>query len=273
MTCDDVRDLAAGFVLDALTPDEMAAVREHLATCPEAHEELAELAAALPVLAEAVPAVEPPAGLGARIRAAAEADLAARSAAPEASAPVATAAATVTAFPTPAERETRAADRRGTSAGSWLLRIAAVVAIVALGGWNLLLQNQLSSAQTYEQAVADVIDAAAQPGALTAVLTAEGGGGPSGLAAVSSSGEVTLAMQSLPATSGSQVYEAWVIAGDGVPVALGGFQVGSTGTASFQATGLPTDPGIVLALTLEPAPGATAPSSPAVSAGTATAAG
>ena len=33
----------------------------------------------------------------------------------------------------------------------------------------------------------------------------------------------------LPATSGDQVYEAWVIGGDGVPVPLGGFQVGADG--------------------------------------------
>ena len=43
LTCDEVRDLAPLFVLDALDPVEMAAVREHLATCTEAHEELVEL--------------------------------------------------------------------------------------------------------------------------------------------------------------------------------------------------------------------------------------
>ena len=262
MTCDDVRDLAAGFVLDALTPDEMAAVRDHLSTCPEAHEEIAELAAALPVLAEHAPAVEPPAGLGARIRAAAEADLAARVDAPP--------AATVTAFPTEAERATRSTERRGSSAGTWVLRIAAVLAIVLLGGWNLLLQNQLSTAQSYEDAVGAVVNAASQPGSLTAVLApASDGGGGTGLAAISASGDVVLAMQSLPATAGAQVYEAWAIAGDGVPVPLGSFQVGNAGTASFESTGLPTEPGVVLALTLEPGPGATTPTLPIVSAGTA----
>ena len=67
--------------------------------------------------------------------------------------------------------------------------------------------------------MAAVLDVAGQPGALTAVLTAEGGGGPTGLAAVSAAGDVTLAMQRLPPTTGTQVYEAWVIGGDGVPVA------------------------------------------------------
>jgi hypothetical protein len=275
MTCDDVRDLAAGFVLDALTPDEMAAVREHLAACPEAHEEIAELASALPVLAEAVPVVEPPEGLGARIRAAAEADLATRTTAASARPAPATAVeagpATVTAFPSATERDARAT-RRETSAAAWLMRIAAVLAIVVLGGSTLVLRGQVQSAEAYQQSVAAVLDVAGQPGSLTAVLTAEGGG-PSGLAAVSSSGELTLAMQALPATSGSQVYEAWVIASDGVPAPLGSFEVGGTGTASFASTGLPTEPGMVLALTLESGPGATAPTLPIVAAGPATAPG
>ncbi|HEX5589656.1 MAG TPA: zf-HC2 domain-containing protein, partial [Candidatus Limnocylindrales bacterium] len=60
MSCDDVRDLAAGFVLGALTPDEAAAVRAHLATCPEAHEEIAELGGVVPYLAESLEPVEPP---------------------------------------------------------------------------------------------------------------------------------------------------------------------------------------------------------------------
>ena len=57
------------------------------------------------------------------------------------------------------------------------MRIAAVLAIALLGGWGLLLQNQLESAQSYEQSVAAVLDVAGQPGSLTAVLTPDGGEG------------------------------------------------------------------------------------------------
>jgi anti-sigma-K factor RskA len=150
-----------------------------------------------------------------------------------------------------------------------VLRIAAVVAIVALGALNLLLQVQLNAAQSYEEGVAAVIDVAVQPGSLTAILTADGGTG-SGLAAVSASGEVTLAMQALTPTTGDQVYEAWVIAGDGAPVPLGSFKVGRAGTAFFEGSGLPTTGSIVLALTLEPGPGATTPTMPIISKGVAT---
>ena len=85
-----------------------------------------------------------------------------------------------------------------------------------------------------------MLDAAGQPGSLTAVLTPEGGDGPAGLAAVASDGTVRIAMQRLPATTGNQVYEAWVIGGDGVPQPLGSFSVGESGIAYFEGSGLPT---------------------------------
>ncbi len=78
LTCDEVRDLAASFVLGALDADEMDAVRGHLASCAEPHPEFAELGSVVPVLAASVPVVEPPASLKDRLLAAAAADLEAR---------------------------------------------------------------------------------------------------------------------------------------------------------------------------------------------------
>jgi pyruvate/2-oxoglutarate dehydrogenase complex dihydrolipoamide acyltransferase (E2) component len=260
-------------VLDALSADEMIAVRSHLASCGDAHVEIDELAAVLPVLGESVPVVEPPAALKGRIMEAAAADLeewrGAAAVAPAQPAP--TEATPLQSQPAPAQEPIplRPAARTGASPATWALRIAAVLAIALLGGWNLLLQGQLNQARSYQDSVAAVTDAAAQPGALTAVLTPEGGSGPSGLAAVESDGSVTLAMQSLGPTTGDEVYEAWVIAGDGVPVPLGGFQVGAGGTAFFEATGVPAEAGVVLALTREPGPGATTPTLPIVSSGAA----
>ena len=287
LTCDDVRELAASFVLGALDEDEADAVRAHVATCTDPHAELAELGSVLTALAESVPVVQPPAELKGRILAAAAADIEGRASlapvttAPATTAPATTAPATTTPatsetpaptpFPSATERQQRAAGRAGP--GIWILRIAAVLAIALLGGWNLLLQGQLGEARTYEQNVAAVLAVAGQPGSLTAVLTATGGQGPAGLAAVASDGSVRIAMRELPATTGTQVYETWVIGGDGVPRALGGFRVGPTGVAYFEGGGVPAQDGIVLALTLEPGPGATAPSSAPVSLGKAVAAG
>ncbi|MFL5673886.1 MAG: anti-sigma factor domain-containing protein, partial [Chloroflexota bacterium] len=234
--------------------------------------EIEGLGSVLAVLDESVPVVEPPAGLKARIMAAAAAEsaVAPTTVAPTPVAGPTTVAAAPTPFPTADERAARQARR--TSPLSWALRIAAVVAIVALGASTLVLRNQLTDAQAYQQAVTAVIDAAGEPGALTAVLTADGDTG-TGLAAVSPSGEVTIAMQDLAPTTGSTVYTAWVIGGDGVPVDIGSFPVGRAGTASFTAAGVTPTAGIVLALTREPGPGLTAPSGPVVSKGVATAAG
>ena len=265
LTCDDVREMAGAFVLGALEPSEERAIRDHLASCADAHEEIADLGGVLPSLAEIVPMIEPPPALKGRIMAAAAAELAERD-----GARAVVASSEPIAFPTAQARGERDARRGRPSTGTWVLRIAAVLAIAALGGWNLLLQGQLSAGQTYEQAVAQVLRSASQPGALTAIMSADVGSG-SGLAAVSSSGDVTLAMQGLEPTSGDQVYEAWVIGGNGTPVPLGGFKVGANGTASFTAGGLPATSGIVLALTREPGPGATTPTSPVVSKGVATA--
>ena len=78
LTCDEVREMAGAFVLGALEPADDAAVRAHMVSCSDAHDEIAELGGVLLILAESVAVVEPPPGLKARIMAAAAADLEAR---------------------------------------------------------------------------------------------------------------------------------------------------------------------------------------------------
>ncbi len=287
LTCDEVREMAGAFVLGALDPGQEVAVRAHLARCDDPHAEIAELGGVLPALAESVPIVEPPVGLKARIMAAAAADVEERRAlrattgraltAPIAASPTGATegvtapgaeAAPPIGFPTQAQRDTR---RSRASAGTWLLRIAAVLAIVALGSWNLLLRNDLATAQSYERSVASVLNVAAQPGSRTVILTPANGSG-SGLAAISAEGKVTLAMQDLAPTSGGTVYTAWAMNGDAAPVSLGDFTVGTNGIAAFQGNGAPNQPGLIVALTLEPNPGNQAPQGPVVSDGVSTAA-
>jgi hypothetical protein len=278
LTHDEVVEMGGAFVLGALDPADEAAVRAHLASCTEDHGELADLGAMLPVLAESVPMVEPAAALKGRIMAAAAVEAqgtagppARAAAAPGAAARAASAASAADPIPFPvAEPPTPQPER--ASPLSWVLRIAAVVAILALGATTLLLRNQVDSAQAYQEAVAAVIDVANQPGSLTAVLTADGETG-TGLAAVGPDGHVTLAMQDLAPTTGPTVYSAWVIRDDGVPVDIGSFTVGRGGTAGFTAEGVATSPGMILALTRETGPGATTPTMPIVAKGVANAAG
>ena len=269
LSCDSVRDVAGSFVLDALSEEEMAAVREHLATCPEPHPEIAELAEVLPVLHAAVRPAEPPAALNERIMAAAAADLEERTQASRvAEAPTHQEAAP--GSPARADRPSRIPSRLQPR-WSWALGIAAVLAIVLLGGWNLSLRSQLDDAQAYQRAVASVLDTARQPGALTAVMASPSGDGPTGFAAVAQDGSMRIAMRQLAPTTGDEVYEAWMIDGANPPVALGGFRVGADGSGYLETTGVPPQSGLVLALTREPREGMTAPSSDPVSVGRATA--
>jgi anti-sigma-K factor RskA len=270
VSCSDVADLAAGFVLGALTPAESDAVRRHLAECPELHAELAELNSVVPALFEAVEPAAPPAGLKDRILAAAAADLDARRPAPTPAAPgpaaARPAASVVPAAPSP-RWDLGALLRRPVWAA---VAAAALVVALALGAWNVQLRNDLAGLEAYRANVVKVLDAAAKPGAQLAVLAdPSGAAGPSGLAAVGPDGEVAIVMRNLTPTSGSQVYEAWLIGADQVPVPIGGFQVGSSGTASLVTSHPPLGDGVVVALTLEPHEGATAPTPPIRAAGVA----
>jgi anti-sigma-K factor RskA len=261
MTCAEVADLAPAFVLGALTAAESGAVRDHLAECPELHAEMAELNSVVPALFEAVEPAAPPAGLKDRIMAAAAADVAARRE------PM----STPSAAPRPAgQPPATAAPRRSGDLGAIFRRplwagvaAAALVAAIALGAWNVQLRDQIAGLEAYRTGVTTVLDRAAEPGAQVAVLTdPAGAGGPTGLAAVAADGSVALVMRNLAPTSGSQVYEAWLIAGKQAPVPIGGFAVGRSGSGSLVAAHAPLGDGVVVALTLEPQEGAKTPTLP-----------
>jgi len=264
--CREVEDLAPAFVLGALEGSELDAVRAHLAACPEPHPELAELGSAASAMLLAVPQVEPPAALGSRILEAARRDTVRP--------PVAPVRMTDTmsrrvAVP---ERDTDRGSRRGflgLGRPVWATAgLAAVVAIVILGTQVFNLQQERDQLAAYQRGVAAVLDTAARPNAQLAVLAGAPGQGPAGIAALGADGTVQIAMRGLGPTTGTQVYEAWLIVGKNAPVPIGGFAVGSSGTATFQSSGA-TAAGVVVALTLEPAEGAKTPTLPIVASGAA----
>jgi hypothetical protein len=290
LSCEQVRDLAEGFVLGALDPAQIHDVRDHLASCPNPHPEMDELGGAVPYLGESIDPVEPPAELKGRIMAAIDAELRAgrrtdaaadrlisslgagstarvapaaavpADPAPVASAPIASAL--------PAEPTSLAAERaRRRSPLGWIAAIAAVVVIAALGAWNIGLSGQLSTAQQQQAAVDKVLAIAQEPGGQAAILVAGAGGGPAGLAAVAPDGSFALAMHGLAATSGSQVYEAWVIAPSGTPVPIGAFAVGSDGNGALTATRVPVASGLTVGLTREANSDAKTPTLPMVVSG------
>jgi anti-sigma factor RsiW len=267
MTHEHAIDLAPAYVLGALEAADLAAVREHVATCPESHAEFETLGSVVPYLLEApdIELVEPSASLRDRIMAAAAADLAARSGEPAAEPATAPVTAPTVAFPSATEREARARTRTGQL--GWAMRIAAVVAIVALGGWNLMLQNDLATTRRFDQAVSRVLSAATEPGSQTVVLTPTENNEASGIAAIRPDGSVVLAMRNLPPTKGSEVYETWVIVGSAAPVPVGDFQVDDYGIAAATTRPTQAPPGAIIAVSREPQPGSTAPVGPIVSTG------
>lgn len=272
LSCGDAAELAAGFVLGALEPAEMEAVRAHLAACPEPHPEFAELGSVVPALLASVEQVEPRAALRDRVMAAARADTVRPT-------DTVAAAAAPASVPQPAgfEERTRGSFLErvfGLRQPVWAgLGVAAVLAIAFLGAANLQLRSERDQLAAYERTVADVMSAATQPDTQLAVL-ADAPGGPqaNGLAAVSATGSIRLAINGLTPTTGSQVYEAWYVPSGGAPLPIDGFTVGSSGTGTMSVTWSPpagTPPGAVVAITLEPASGATKPTLPILASGAA----
>ncbi len=287
LSCDEVRDLAAGFVLGALDRAGMAAVREHLAGCPEAHQEFAELGGVVPYLADSLEPVPPPTALGARMLAAVAAEASART--PRSVSPAGTgrgqavgptpAAGPASAGTPPPIRSVPATappvvslDTERTRRRSpllWVASIAAVLLIVGLAAWNVSLRHDLDGAQAYGAAVDRVLALAGTAGGQAAILAPAQPGGPTGIAAVGADGTVRIAMRGLAPTIGTEVYEAWVIGADKAPVAIGSFVPDAGGFGTMAAESAPTGPGVTIALTLEPTAGRTTPTPPVLSSGVA----
>jgi anti-sigma factor RsiW len=280
LTCDEIRDLAPAYVLGALERDEEAAVTEHLRTCPDVHREVAELGEMTAYLDETIPLVEPPASLRGRILAAAADDLATRQAA-DAPAPAVT-----TPTPKPAPLSATAAPARTTSRetadrvslddararrrnwGAWVVGLAAVLAIVALGAWNVSIQQQLNDTRTYQQRLSAALAQAGQPGSQVAVLASTTpGSGLGGIAVMPATGNGSLVVTGLAPTTGTQVYEAWAILQGQPPTPVAGFKVGADGVGYFDKMPSATGETLTVAITLEPQPNPSAPSSAPIAAG------
>jgi anti-sigma factor RsiW len=260
LTCAEAGDFAPAFVLGALSDTEMAAVRRHLAECPNAHAEFAEFGSVAPALLEAVAVVEPPADLGARIMTTARAQQA-------------EAEQKIVPLRRPVEQTRLESTRRQrwTRLGWAALAAAAVLAIVVIGANYLQLRNQVEELTAYRAAVAGVIDRAAQGGAVAVLVAGQDSTGtaprPAGIAAVGVDGSVAVAMRNLAPTSGAEVYELWMIGSDNVPLALGSFTVTVNGAGGTVTAATPVAAGVTLALTHEPRAGMTTPTLPIVAAG------
>ena len=147
--------------------------------------------------------------------------------------------------------------------------LAAVLAIVALGTWNVIVSQDLATARAYQARLADAVALAGQPGSQVAVLTtaAGPGPGPGGIAVLPAAGSGRLLLSGLAPTAGGHVYEAWTIVSGQPPTPVGSFTVGADGIGYFdRMPGARGEP-VTVAVTLEAQPDPPAPTTPILSVG------
>jgi hypothetical protein len=261
MNHEEMRELVAAFAFDALEPDEERAVLEHLETCEECgqllaetHEVAADLAGDVPVDLTAIVAEEMAGSdLRARIVAAAEAEPRATAGPPAAQPPSPRTGAVSAPVDRrgPGRRSRRALVRSRVLVGAVGAALAVAVAVPVT-----LATSGGSGGNNGQTALADAL---LQPGAREVTL-----GGSSGTAAravVSSKGVVFIADGLTPNDTGDQTYVLWAGNGTGVrPLAT--FDARSGKTTQVAALSLPYQAADVALVAVSLEPGRTAPTTP-----------
>ena len=232
-------ELAVGWALHALEPEDEELFAAHLPTCPRCRTTVRETADVMGALAGDLPPVDPPERLRERLHAAVEEteQLPRPAWEGERTPPVPPAVpdrpAPVHRFDPPASGAHRApipvdaVDPRS----SWrrvlpnALVAAAVAAILALGTWNVVLSSAREEARAAAAEQAEMVDALLTPGQATiAPLTADGA---TVATVVAREGQVQVVSQGLrPNDVQDQTYVVWGT-GAGGPAPLGTFDVTS----------------------------------------------
>jgi anti-sigma-K factor RskA len=265
MSHDDLRELSGGYALGALSDADRRLFEAHLATCGECTDEVRALAVVVSGLAQAVPQVDPPAALRARVI-----DAATAAGQSPAALPTSSTGRTVRLFA--------------------ILSAAAAIAAIALGLYAVSLQQRIHAleeelrlasaraAQMNQQLVQFRV-ASDRSQQIRAILSApdlrridlagqKAAPGAFGRAFWSPTQGLAVAFDKLPATSTDRVYQLWVIPPGGTPISAALLDLQADGTAI--ALGTPGTSARVrtVAVTLEPAGGVPAPTGDMIVAGT-----
>jgi anti-sigma-K factor RskA len=198
MTCETIDELAAAYALGAVDPDEERAVGDHLAGCDRPHAEARELIGGGALVAAGVEPVAPSAALRSRL-------MATVAVTPQEHRPSQPAS-------TPAMEVTAREARQPWWQARWVpaaLGAAGVAVILALGAWNLNLNQQVAERDA-------VIRAVASADAVHQVAGAAGSG-----LLIEADGEATFVAEGLADLPAGSLYELWLIGPDGSPVAVG----------------------------------------------------
>ncbi|HEX3892733.1 MAG TPA: anti-sigma factor [Terracidiphilus sp.] len=248
--------------MQALSPEESAAVRSHLAECTQCRDELASITGDLALVA--LTAEQEPLPAGARDRFIARLPVAVVSAAKSESSQVVS-----------------IATKRPNSASVWIpwLAVAALLVLSASLGFKVqrLQANLQSASEASAQQIAatararQVLDVLSAPAAQHVLLTAaKTAPQPSGRAVyLADKGSLIFQGNNLAQLPEGKTYELWVIPANGsAPIPAGLFRPDATGNASVVLPSLPLGvPAKAFGVTIENAGGSTTPTAPIILAG------
>lgn len=226
----EAHELIAAFAIDALDEADRARAKELLATSAEARAQLRAFSEVSAALAVATVGPPPPAGLRERILSEARAE-----------------GQVVVPFERPG------AGRRNVT--RMLGAVAAVAAVVAvgLGVWGLDVAGELDDTRAALDRAQAVTTVLGDPSAQTVSLAAG-----SGKLVVGSDGAAVLVVDGLDEAPAGKTYQVWIVTGD--EAASAGTFTGGTRRDVILVGGA-VAPDQVVAVTVEDAPGTTAPTS------------
>ena len=225
-----IHELTAGYALDALDADERSAYEAHLAGCETCQQELESFWETTAALAVAASGPEPSSALRDRILADVRAEP------PQNVVPL-------------APRRRRAAPVLGAVAA-----VAAVVAL-AIGLWASDLSSELDEARAALERQQDAAAVLADPDSRNVAL--QPGAAADGRLVVDPDGNAVLVMEDLGPAPAGQTYQLWIVP-DGGEAESAGLSEGGDGLGIIAIEGT-VDDGEVVAVTIEKAGGAAAP--------------
>jgi hypothetical protein len=258
MSHSELEELAAGYVLGALEPDDEHAFQRHLEGCPTCQATVRELEAVVGELAYSAPPVDPPDTVWAGIRRQIKPEAARRGAVPG---PAATAAGQGPVGPGSAPGDRAPGAGRGLRLLPGLAAAAAILLVVVLSLWNLNLRDENAVYRDRLAALEQATQLANDPTANLVALNGSPDAPPGVQATVIASTREdrgVLLIENLPPLQRGRVYELWGIPAGANPAtaaekALVFVPLRRTGTQTLSFE-VPVQPGTLFAITDEPGP-------------------
>lgn len=186
MTCQECEELAAAYVLDAVTPTERETIEEHILECPDCERAVSELQPVAHLLLVSVPAVRPSPLVKEHILANVRAD--------------------ALSYRRPQQAQQQQQRRGRTQWRQWSRQLVAVAAVLvfaliaSLAAWNISLQQQIAGLHTPPASISYALKGT------SSIPDASGQ-----LVYLPKLNVTVLTVHGLPQTNGSHVYQGWLL--------------------------------------------------------------